>query len=150
MNKEDLQQIKDLFGEESKKTEILFKKELKQIKILFRKEFTAQNEDLARMMQDQFTEQDEKFAGIDNNFAMMNAKFAGINTKFDQQKEEIIGEVREMFKPLQDSMDFVINSFIKQDQENTANTSAHDRYNENFYKIKRHINLDTIEAVKRL
>ncbi len=129
MKKEDLQQIRGLFKEEFAQINDSFDKKLGNLDDSFdkklgnlddslNKRFTTQNEDLARMMQDQFVEQDKKF--------------------------------EETIKPLRDSIGGLAKNYAKQDDENIMNTAAHDRFNNNFYRIKEHLKLDSIKAVEPL
>lgn len=90
------------------------------------------NSELARMMQKQFSAIDDKFTTMEDKF-------------LDHTKK-----IEEIIEPLKNSVDGLAKKFSNQDEENTANIGAHDRFNENFHKIKKHIKLDTIEAVKPL
>ncbi len=67
----------------------------------------------------------------------------------NELKEEIV-EVKQDVKKILSLVDVIANNTEVQESEKTANIDAHDRFNDNFYKIKEHLKLKSIEAVKQL
>ena len=104
------------------------------------------NQELARMMQDQFSVMEKNFASMEGRITNMEGRITNMERQFTELKKD----VKKIIDPLKNSVDGLAKRFLDQDHENTANIAAHDRFNANFYEIKKHTKLKSIEAVQPL
>ncbi len=77
-------------------------------------------------------------------------QFNLLATKHDLKNYMTKDELNKKLDKILNIVDTIANNKEVLEAEKVVNIDAHDRFNDNFFKIKEHLNLESIEVVKPL